>query len=158
MYISAMQISEASGIRSVCLLASSKMSRDSRRSLLRSSLIRQTPRSPETPGFPRRRLLAPRYPQGRSATNRSLYARCRAAVPTRGTSSRSSAVPVQFFRTPLDPLGCELPGHLVVAVWSPERLVLHRTPIGGVFLGTRSDLVHPAPRPEKVAEPSRSEE
>src|SRR5690606_15889224 len=54
----------------------------------------------------------------------------------------------------LDPLRCELPGHLVVAVWSPERLVLHVTPIDGVFLGTRSDLVHPAPRPEKVAEPS----
>src|SRR5690606_28349067 len=69
-------------------------------------------------------------------------------------SSRSSAVPVQFFRNPLDPLGCELPGHLVVAVWSPERLVLHVTPIDGVFLGTRSDLVHPAPRPEKAAEPS----
>src|SRR5690606_39949233 len=39
MYISAMQISEASGIRSVYLLASSRLSRDSRRSLLRSSVI-----------------------------------------------------------------------------------------------------------------------
>src|SRR5690606_8162275 len=60
MYISAIQISEVSGIRSVCLLASSRMSRDSRRSLLRSSLIRQAPCAPETPGCPRRRLLAPR--------------------------------------------------------------------------------------------------
>src|SRR5690606_11148450 len=60
MYISAIQISEVSGIRSVCLLASSSMSRDSRRSLLRSSLIRQAPCAPETPGVPRRRLLGPR--------------------------------------------------------------------------------------------------